>query len=165
VSGVRGLLDVRRILLPRPLAMEAFQHLRTIGAEGAEGLALWAGKREGSDFRVERTIVPAQHAIQFEDGVCVAVAGDELFRVNMILHEQQLTLIAQIHSHPGRAYHSETDDAYPVATTVGSLSVVVPQFARGPLRPATWAAYRLLPERGWVALDQNTFLDLLTISE
>src|SRR5207302_2836368 len=39
---------------------------------------------------------------------------------------------AQIHTHGGRAFHSRTDDLYPLVHTPGFLSIVVPRFAVGP---------------------------------
>ncbi|MDE8654323.1 hypothetical protein PYV00_21735 [Novosphingobium sp. H3SJ31-1] len=39
----------------------------------------------------------------------------------------------QIHTHPGAAYHSATDDAFPILATPGFLSLVIPRFALGPV--------------------------------
>ena len=36
--------------------------------------------------------------------------------------------VARIHSHPGEAFHSDTDDRNPVTTFDGALSIVVPYF-------------------------------------
>lgn len=37
----------------------------------------------------------------------------------------------QVHTHPGRAFHSPTDDAWPVIHVPGFLSLVLPRFALG----------------------------------
>jgi hypothetical protein len=37
----------------------------------------------------------------------------------------------QVHTHPGAAYHSATDDEFPVIHTPGFLSLVIPNFALG----------------------------------
>lgn len=39
----------------------------------------------------------------------------------------------QIHTHPASAYHSGTDDAYPIIHRPGFLSLVIPNFATGPI--------------------------------
>ena len=57
----------------------------------------------------------------------------------------------QVHSHPADAYHSETDDNYPIATLDGSLSIVLPFFGRDGWESSNIAAYRLGPN-GWVEL-------------
>jgi hypothetical protein len=37
----------------------------------------------------------------------------------------------QIHTHPGAAFHSPVDDAFPIVHTPGFLSLVIPDFALG----------------------------------
>lgn len=39
---------------------------------------------------------------------------------------------AQIHTHPGCAFHSATDDKWPIVSQPGFLSLVIPDFAAGP---------------------------------
>lgn len=39
----------------------------------------------------------------------------------------------QVHTHPGGAFHSPTDDEWPMVHTSGFLSLVIPNFARGPV--------------------------------
>ncbi|TKB28720.1 MAG: hypothetical protein E5V67_31885, partial [Mesorhizobium sp.] len=79
-------------------------------------------------------------------------------------YRRGLTLLAQIHSHPGRAYHSTTDDAYAIATTVGCLSLVVPNFAREPFDFARVAAYRLDGKANWNALPSAALSRMITIT-
>jgi hypothetical protein len=80
------------------------------------------------------------------------VDGPKLHELNRWLYERQMTLIAQLHSHPGEAYHSPTDDAFPIATAVGSFSLVVPDFARNPFSLERCAVYRLAGNGGWIEL-------------
>jgi hypothetical protein len=37
----------------------------------------------------------------------------------------------QVHTHPGEAFHSRTDDEWPMVHVPGFLSLVIPDFARG----------------------------------
>lgn len=37
----------------------------------------------------------------------------------------------QVHTHPQAAFHSATDDAYPIIHSTGFLSLVIPEFALG----------------------------------
>ena len=67
------------------------------------------------------------------------------------LYEAQQVVGAQVHSHPADAYHSDTDDAYPVATLDGSLSIVLPYFGRDGWESGEIAAYRL-GQDGWEEL-------------
>ena len=159
----RGLLGVASVLIPRSLTLAANDHLRHVGRRGCEGFALWAGKRNGAVFTVSETIIPEQSALRSGQGICVTVDGDELFRLNVHLYERELEVIAQIHSHPGEAYHSETDDTFPIATTSGAFSLVVPDFAVHPFALELCAAYRLIPGEGWAAVEPGIVEQLFTI--
>jgi hypothetical protein len=146
---VTRLVDVEKVLVKRRDAQRVHTHLRDVGRQGYEGLGLWAGRQTGSVFQVDQAIIPAQRHIRTADGVCVITGAEELHRINVWLYRNGLTLIAQIHSHPGRAYHSSTDDEFAVATTVGCFSLVVPDFATGSFEIDRLASYRLDASGTW----------------
>jgi len=160
------LLAVDIVAVPAGLIDRVVSHLRTCGAHGLEGVAFWAGRLEGSQFLVTQAFVPRQHAlIDTRSGVGVAIDGDELFRLNVWLHKAGLQLIAQIHSHPGSAYHSSTDDDMSVVTRVGALSIVVPDFAAGVFDLSTIAVHRLAKDGGWKKLSKKEVKQLLQIGK
>lgn len=160
-----GLLGLTKVLLPKSCALQALDFMRQVGQQRrVEGVALWAGVREGNTFRIVRTIIPAQKSGLVEEGLLYVVGNEELHRLALDLFDTGQQLVAQVHSHPGAAYHSTTDDAYPIVTVVGGVSVVVPDFARGAFDPARWAVYRFLPDTGWTRLtgpEQIQFLEIL----
>lgn len=160
-----GLLDVKILKLPRSCAQEAMDWLYKAGKRRVEGVALFAGVREGDTFVIKRTIIPEQRAGNIEGGLIYVVGGEELHRIGLELFDGGLQLFAQIHSHPGVAYHSDTDDAYPIVTVVGGLSIVVPNFARGSITLGSWAVYRLLPKTGWTELNVNEKENFIKIIE
>ena len=41
--------------------------------------------------------------------------------------------VSKYSKHPAEAFHSPTDDAFPMIHTVGFLSLVIPNFALGPI--------------------------------
>lgn len=145
------------------VAVEA--HLRAVGKDGHEGMALWLGVQDGHEFMVSKTLVPKQRHIRNADGVCVVIDADELHRLNVLLYKEGLTLLGQIHSHPGCAYHSDTDDRYAIATTVGCLSLVVPDFARAPFRIPSCATYRLDGRGRWMAVSSRDAAQLIFIED
>lgn len=158
------LTEVERVIVPRSVVEEVLNHLRLVGKSGLEGVALWAGKADGRYFEVVKAIIPRQTALKLPTGLVYFVEDDELHRINVTLFKEGLTLIAQLHSHPGDAFHSETDDAYPMMTEVGGISIVVPHFAREDLGQMAWAVYRL-KKTGWNALDRDASDDLIEIWE
>ncbi|WPU94754.1 hypothetical protein SNE25_04370 [Mucilaginibacter sabulilitoris] len=150
-----GFLDIEKVRLPRSCAQVAINWLYKAGTRRVEGVALFAGVREGNIFNIQRTIIPEQKAGNVEGGLIYVVEGDELHRIGLELFDNGLQLFAQIHSHPGAAYHSDTDDAYPIVTIVGGISIVVPNFARGGVNLKEWAIYQLLPKTGWTEMAQR----------
>ena len=120
---------------------------------------LWLGDIEAHAANVQQAFAPSQHGIAGEDGLAYFVSGETLFELNRDLAASGLRLIAQVHSHPQEAYHSEADDRYAIVTAEGGLSLVVPDFGHAEAHPATWAVYRLnggswrhVPERDARAL-------------
>lgn len=154
--------QVRGFRVPRELVTDAEKALREAGEGGFERFALWSGKIEGDVFIAKSLVVPHQTAYKLESGVCVQVASDELHRLNLWLFEHRETLAVQIHTHPTDAYHSETDDTYPIATQAGALSIVVPDFCRRGLFVHDTATYRL-SRSGWDELAPADARKLVTV--
>lgn len=165
MTNSNGFLDITSIHLPKSCTYEALAWLYKAGRRNVEGVALWAGIRDGNTFLIKKTIIPEQNACSIEDGLIYVVRGDELHRIALELFDSGMQLIAQIHSHPREAYHSQTDDAYPIVTVTGGISVVVPNFAKGGLNLAEWAVYRFLPETGWTVLNQREKETLIKLIE
>jgi len=139
---------VKAFHLPAQVARETDDALREAGDHGHERFVLWTGVLDADSFVVHHAYIPTQTGHRLSDGVCVTVDGDELHQLNRWLHENGQRLGAQVHSHPTEAYHSETDDSYPIATQRGALSIVVPNFGIDGVRGRGVATYRLT-NRGW----------------
>lgn len=148
------LADVDRIALPAAVLIHTGEVLRKFGTEGCEGLVLWVGTVDGPQATVRGAVVPEQNPIREESGVGYFVDGPVLFRFAKYLEQEKLRLIAQVHSHPTDAYHSETDDRYAIVTEEGGLSLVVPNFARAPMHVHGCAIYRLQASQ-WIKLDEQ----------
>jgi hypothetical protein len=151
-----SLAHIEAVLVPTRIAAETQRFLQTVGLQRQEGLVLWVGKVLDKKVRVTQLFVPRQRGIHTADGVCAVVDSDEMYRINVELFKSGLRLIAQIHSHPTEAYHSETDDEHAIANTIGCLSLVVPDFGAGDFNLANTAVYRLSQSGEWVELDQRS---------
>jgi hypothetical protein len=128
----RGLLDIRRFMIPASVLDRTLEVLATAGERGVEGMVVWGAIREDAEtLRFAVAYVPHQAAYKTEFGLLVRVEDEALHQVNRDFHERGLILAGQAHSHPGDAYHSETDDLRPLVSLIGGLSLVVPDFARG----------------------------------
>ncbi len=131
-----------------PLVEETERALREAGDDGYEMFVLWSGGIRDDVLHVRNAHFPEQRSYKTDGGVLVRVEGAALHRLNAWLYEHGETLAAQVHAHPTDAFHSDTDDAYPIVTALGGLSVVAPDFARRGVITRGTAAYRLTPG-GW----------------
>lgn len=146
--------NLNSILVPYEFVFQAQNHLQRVGKYGYEGVALWAGRIENNNFKVSETIIPDQIPLQLSSGICFFVDSEELHRINVWLYKNNLTLIAQLHSHPSEAFHSSTDDMFPIVTTLGSYSLVIPNFASQSFSIENCAVYQLSTS-GWVYLNTD----------
>jgi hypothetical protein len=157
-GSARGLLDIETFIIPKAIIDDTVDFLREVGATGAEGFVLWAGKIEKADlFRFQTVMVPEQRPIATDRGLLVVVEGEALFALNKLAYERNEILGGQVHTHPTSAYHSDTDDHYPLVTLVGAMSVVLPDFAKNAPRDiAEWAWYRLMEYGHWEPFSKQT---------
>lgn len=150
--------------VPAWIVRETEAGLRGAGVQGLELFVLWSGVVNDRTFEVRTQHIPKQTSYRLELGLCVRVEGDELHRLNRWLFDTGEMVAVQVHAHPSDAYHSTTDDAFPIITTIGGLSIVAPNFCRdGLLGPGTMA-YRLRA-MGWDelnAMDIGRLIDVVT---
>ena len=142
---------IRKFVAPADICDATDEQLRQAGTDGNERFILWSGIVCEERFLVTTMHSPRQTAYRLPSGLCIRVDADELHRLNVWLYENEERLAVQVHSHPKGAFHSETDDAYPMVTTLGGLSLVVPNFARYGVRGGGTALYRL-SDNGWNSL-------------
>lgn len=144
--------QLEMICVPQTVVHETEGHLRRAGRRGLELFVLWSGTLSTSEFTVRTVHVPRQTSYRMKSGLMVRVDGDALHRLNSWLYEHRETLAVQVHAHPTNAFHSETDDTYPIVTATGSISIVAADFCRDGLISDASAVYRL-GEHGWSELD------------
>lgn len=106
-----------------------FEHLRRCGAGNTECVVVWVASIECPDC-IDEVLHPAHVASAVRCDFDPAWIG-ELW---LELARRRRTVRAQVHSHPGSAYHSARDDQFPLIHTPGFISVVIPNFASGPVR-------------------------------
>lgn len=158
------LSDATVFRLPRSIADATEDAIRDAGSQGFELFVLWIGTVRDSTVEIENVHVPAQDSYGGEDGLLVHVRGDALHELNRWLFEHRKMLVAQVHSHPTEAFHSETDDTYPMVTTAGALSIVIPNFGRDGLASSGTVIYRLQGDGSWAELTAAEAKSLLRMA-
>lgn len=145
--------------LPQPLLDEARAFLRERGREGCEGTALLVGQPNGDRIWLTRLFIPEQRCIKTplgngRWGLRVQLTERAHYTLTDNLLPGQL-FYARIHSHPGKAFHSDTDDANGVISHQGAISIVVPYFAADPIELQRCAIFLLDHGRGWLPLERT----------
>lgn len=154
----------RDLYIPNSVVDPTLDFLRDRGRIGCEGFVVWGGHAtpDGA-LNFTSCYVPEQTAHKTEHGLLVTVDGDALFRMNRAFYRRNEVAAGQVHTHPTDAYHSETDDHYPLVTLRGALSLVIPDFAEaGRDGIDRWAWYRLNGPGLWesaAASGTRVFLD------
>lgn len=154
---------LEKVYLSFEILEETITSLQDYGDRLCEGLVLWLGVIDDDNTaRVTQVVTPEQNSIKTEEGVGYFVNAQTLFKINKMLSASGLRLLAQVHSHPGRAYHSQADDRYCIVTTEGGFSIVVPDFGFCPTDLFQWVTYRLT-NGSWRKLPKNNVKSIFRI--
>jgi hypothetical protein len=92
--------------------------------------------RENSDERLDIVALAGNAGIKRERDV-FKVSGAAIERLFTWAGERELQIGAQVHSHRGRAFLSETDLRHGFAVE-GFITSVIPTYMRPPREPAAW---------------------------
>lgn len=139
--------------------------LHACGLDGCEGMALWVGKPTSDESKIEitRVFVPEQVCIKSKFGVAVDMTPQAHYTLTDNLMPRERFYI-RIHSHPKEAFHSDRDDENAVLTHQGAISIVVPYFAKNPIRLSRCAIFQLVHGRGWAALSKATVRQMFQVA-
>ena len=147
--------------LPSGLLDQTIKPIQAAGNDGYEMLILWLGQCYEDHFKVNEVYIPRQETYKSETGCFYTIDSAEIAELSDKLYRTRQMVGAQVHSHPRGAFHSETDEAYPIATTEGSISIVLPFFGYNGWEANGIAVYRL---RGHSWVDVSSSLhDLIRV--
>ena len=113
------------VLCPKAVVEATIDSLRQAGDKGNEGIVLWLGQRQHGSVTITQAYVP-EHVAR-RDMFHIPPAG--MRKLLAHLRANRWMIGAQVHSHPGLAFHSRADDAWAVVRHAGALSIVAPYFA------------------------------------
>ena len=111
-----------------------------------EGIVFWGGRETTIGTFILSAVVPdAEHSPGH-----VLVKPEQVLNAIYAFRNQNLGLLAQVHSHPGQdSRHSDGDDDLVLAPYEGMLSVVVPHYARFGMRPLTACGIHQFQDGRW----------------
>lgn len=112
--------------IPQAKLRETFAELRRCGDGKRECQVIWTGP-----WATPREVTSVVHPRHRALGDGFVLDSGWLTKFWAELARTSFGVRVQVHTHPGRAFHSPTDDAWPLIHTAGFLSLVIPNFARG----------------------------------
>lgn len=69
-----------------------------------------------------------------------------------ICKRRGVSVVADVHVHPGGAGQSTSDRDHPMISRAGHIALILPDFARPPIRTETVGVYRYLGDKHWHAV-------------
>lgn len=85
----------------------------------------------------------------YDSGVCI-LHGAAFSRLWALCREKGLTVVADVHTHPGAAFQSQSDRLNPMVARSGHVAIIVPNFAAAPVRYETLGIYEYAGEHNWI---------------
>ena len=121
----QGVCEGLKYALPLKILVESARILRSLSGGVRESVVLWTGSNRAGEALIRSIVVPHQlaSAIHFE------VPLAERLQIAQQLANSGEKLLVQLHTHPGRAFHSLIDDRLALPRQTGALSIVVADFA------------------------------------
>jgi hypothetical protein len=68
-----------------------------------------------------------------------------------------LTVVADVHTHPAGSWQSDSDQAHPMIAWPGHVALIVPRFAKAPVRLRDVGVHRYLGGKCWERLPEGRF--------
>lgn len=133
---------------------ESIAVLRKGMVRGEERVILWLGRDQPNAYRIAEIYEPEQ----VTDVDYFRIPPESMRALMSHLRKNRLKIIAQLHTHPGRAFHSLADDRWAIIRHVGALSLVLPYFA-AKTTPKNFLdevmTYELSPVNEWLHVDNR----------
>ncbi len=116
------------ISVPHHILVATFEQFREHGRGKAECVVYWIGPSHESN-RVNEVIHPVH--TNRRGGYQVNDAWLTAFWLELAKRGKSVRV--QVHTHPHEAFHSPTDNEWALLPEAGFLSLVIPDFALGPI--------------------------------
>jgi hypothetical protein len=121
-------LTIARYRIPAPIVEASVCALRDGSAGTREWVILWQGKIfDETTAKVTRVHVPRQNTGPLHFNISI----DERLRLLDDVSAEGEFILAQLHTHPRQAFHSEVDDRLAIPKHTGAISIVVADFGVG----------------------------------
>lgn len=150
---------INEIKLPYSIVEETLEFFIDYSKHGLEAFAIWVGEELHDIFEIKEVWFPKQENTM----ISYYIPAIDVHNINVKLYKKRYSAIAQLHTHPGDAFHSSIDDEYTILSLPGSFSIVIPDYGNIPICAVDeWVIYRLLNGE-WTLQTKNTVRRLFQI--
>ncbi|MBP2252571.1 proteasome lid subunit RPN8/RPN11 [Halarchaeum solikamskense] len=144
------------------MLQETQRYVEEHGNRDHECYVFWAGAIAGDEAYVSTCVYPR---VESRHGG-VKVPLEKMTEINQELRARDQILLAQVHSHPGRARHSPVDEEKAVSFHEGFVSIVIPDFGATPVYDLRdCGVYTYTRDSGWQLLDDDGVVDRFVIED
>lgn len=84
----------------------------------------------------------------YSSGVCI-LHGDAFSKLWAHCRKVGLTVVADVHTHEGAGFQSEADRTNPMIARQGHIAIIIPDFARWPIRQRRLGIYEYHGQHAW----------------
>lgn len=126
-----------------------------------ESGAFLLGRRSGRRARILKFVLYDDLDPHCLDTGIVRFDGRHFGKLWDLCSETGLTVIADIHTHPGPSGQSESDRANPMISRAGHIALIMPRFAGAPIRLSEVGFYLYDGAKRWTTIpvsQRETFL-------
>jgi hypothetical protein len=154
---------IRRLLAPRhELSISWLTWHRLVNSLQKSGKnfrresgAFLLGNRMDDVTRIETFVPYDQLDPNALDSGIVNFDGRHFGALWDLCKRRNLTVVADVHTHPGFAEQSESDRTNPMISTAGHLALILPRFAARPIARADMGIYRYEGGKRWRKVPAN----------
>jgi hypothetical protein len=117
-----------------------------------ESGAFLIGRRAGGRARIVDFILYDDLDPHALDTGIVRFDGRHFGALWDICKRRSMSVVADVHVHPGGAGQSASDCDHPMISRAGHIALILPDFARAPVRVESVGVYRYLGDKRWHAV-------------
>ncbi|MDE2342232.1 MAG: Mov34/MPN/PAD-1 family protein [Betaproteobacteria bacterium] len=142
---------IPRLTIGHDAVVHTIARIRQRGERGAEGVMLWLGRRSALDSDVREAYEPLYRSKADQFVVPHGGMSALMDRICATGH----AVVAQVHSHPERAFHSLADETWALVKHTGAYSIVLPWFCAHTTPENFWqeaAVFVMQPSCCWLEL-------------
>jgi proteasome lid subunit RPN8/RPN11 len=137
------------LICSRPLWRTLTAELDRRGGRRHEAGAFLLGTVAGDSRRATEVVYYDEldpHA--YDSGVCM-LAGDAFVRLWDICRKRGLTVVADVHTHPGQAFQSRSDRTNPMVAQPGHVAIILPDYAKVPVDTTRIGVFEYCGDHKW----------------